>query len=103
MKEGDEREFLFLLQIARDAGGPGGVHADLDGLDGSIVCPEGCTFGTSVGALVPEVEGSLPPLSGRAVSAARACSFSTTASAVARSPRMVRTPAGDNILRTKYP
>jgi hypothetical protein len=37
-EEGDEREFLFLLQIARGAGGPGGVRADLDGLDGSFVC-----------------------------------------------------------------
>jgi hypothetical protein len=38
LEEGDEREFLFLLQIARDAGGLGGVHADLDGLDGIAVC-----------------------------------------------------------------
>jgi hypothetical protein len=37
-EEGDEREFLFLLQISHDAGGPGGVRADLDGLDGSVVC-----------------------------------------------------------------
>jgi hypothetical protein len=37
-EEGDEREFLFLLQIASDAGGPGGVRANLDGLDGSTVC-----------------------------------------------------------------
>jgi hypothetical protein len=38
LEEGDEREFLFLLQIARDAGGLGGVRVDLDGLDGSVVC-----------------------------------------------------------------
>jgi hypothetical protein len=37
-EEGDEREFLFLPQIARDAGGVGGVRADLDGLDGFVVC-----------------------------------------------------------------
>jgi hypothetical protein len=37
LEEGDEREFLFLLQIARDAGGLGGVRADLDGLNGSDV------------------------------------------------------------------
>jgi hypothetical protein len=64
--------------------------------------PDGRTFGTLVGALVPEVEGSLPQPSGRAVSAARVCSFSTAASAAARSPRTVRTPVGDGILRTKY-
>jgi hypothetical protein len=38
-EEGDEREFLFLLQIAHDTCGLGGVRADLDGLDGSTVCP----------------------------------------------------------------
>jgi hypothetical protein len=38
LKEGDERNFLFLFQIARDAGGLGGVHADLDGLDGTAIC-----------------------------------------------------------------
>jgi hypothetical protein len=37
-EEGDEREFLFLPQIARDAGGLGGIRADLDGLNGSAVC-----------------------------------------------------------------
>jgi hypothetical protein len=38
LEEGNEREFLFLLQIARDAGGLGGIHANLDGLDGTAVC-----------------------------------------------------------------
>jgi hypothetical protein len=38
LEEGDERDFLFLLQIARDASGLGGIHADLDGLDGTVVC-----------------------------------------------------------------
>jgi hypothetical protein len=65
--------------------------------------PNGCTFGTLVCALILEVEGSLPPSSGQAASAARACSFSTTVTAAARSPYTVRTPAGDDILRTKYP
>jgi hypothetical protein len=37
-EEGDEREFLFLSQIARDAGGLGGVRVDLNGLHGSAVC-----------------------------------------------------------------
>jgi hypothetical protein len=69
-------------------------------LTGTSSAPDGRTL---VGALIPEVEGFLPPSSGRAASAARACSFSTAASAAARSPRMVRTPAGDSILRTKYP
>jgi hypothetical protein len=70
---------------------------------GTPSAPDGCTFGTLVGALVLEVEGSLPSSSGRAASAARACSFSTAVSAAARSPHTVRTPAGDDILRTKYP
>jgi hypothetical protein len=38
LEEGDERDFLFLLQIARDASGLGGIHVDLDGLDGTAVC-----------------------------------------------------------------
>jgi hypothetical protein len=37
-EEGDEHEFLFLLQIARYAGGLGRIRADLDGLNGSVVC-----------------------------------------------------------------
>jgi hypothetical protein len=59
----------------------------------------GCTFG----ALAPKAEGLLPPPPGRVVSTARACSFSTAASAAVRSPCTLRTPAGDGILRTKYP
>jgi hypothetical protein len=39
LEEGDEREFLFLLQITRDASGLGGIRAELDGLDGDVVCP----------------------------------------------------------------
>jgi hypothetical protein len=103
LEDGDEREFLFLLQITRNASGLGGIRAELDGLDGDVVRPDGHTFSTLVGALVPEVEGFLPPSSGRAASVARACSFSTAASAAAWSPHTVRTPAGDGILRTKYP
>jgi hypothetical protein len=38
LEKGDEREFLFLLQIARDASGLGGIHANLDGHDGTTVC-----------------------------------------------------------------
>jgi hypothetical protein len=37
-EEGDKREFLFLSQISRDAGGPGWVCANLDGLCGPAVC-----------------------------------------------------------------
>jgi hypothetical protein len=40
LEEGDERDFLFLLQITRDASGLGGTHTNLDGLDG--VLPLGC-------------------------------------------------------------
>jgi hypothetical protein len=38
LEEGDERDFLFLLQITRDASGLGGTHTNLDGLDGATVC-----------------------------------------------------------------
>jgi hypothetical protein len=37
LEEGNEREFLFLLQIARNASGLGGIRAESDGLDGDIV------------------------------------------------------------------
>jgi hypothetical protein len=60
----------------------------------------GCTFGALEGALIL---GPLPSSSGRAISAARVCSFSTAARAAVRSPYTVRIPAGDGILRTKYP
>jgi hypothetical protein len=39
LEEGDEREFLFLLQITRDASGLGGIRAEPDGLDRDAVCP----------------------------------------------------------------
>jgi hypothetical protein len=39
LEEGDERDFLFLPQIACDASGLGGIHAEPDGLDGDAVCP----------------------------------------------------------------
>jgi hypothetical protein len=38
LEEGDERDFLFLLQIARDVSGLGGIPAELDGLDGTAIC-----------------------------------------------------------------
>jgi hypothetical protein len=71
-------------------------------LTGTPSAPTGCTLGNLAGVLVQEVKGSLPPSSERAASAARACNFSTAASVAGRSPRTVRTPAGDDILRTKY-
>jgi hypothetical protein len=39
LEEGDECEFLFLLQITRDASSLGGIRSDLDGLDGDAVYP----------------------------------------------------------------
>ena len=38
LEEGDERDFLFLLHIARDASGLGGIRAEPDGLDGDAIC-----------------------------------------------------------------
>jgi hypothetical protein len=37
LEECDEREFLFLLQITRNASGLGGIHAEPDGIDGDVV------------------------------------------------------------------
>jgi hypothetical protein len=62
------------------------------------------TLGALAGALAREDEGSDPSaLAAGARPAASACSFSTTAMVAVRSPYMVRTLAGDGILRTKYP
>jgi hypothetical protein len=103
LEEGDERDFLFLLQIARNASGLGGIHANLDGLDGVAVCSRWLHLRHLGRLLGTGSQGVPPPSSGRVVSAARACNFSTASSAAGRSPRTVRTPAGDGILRTKYP
>jgi hypothetical protein len=40
LEEGNEREFLFLLQITRDASGLGGIRAELDSLGGDAICPQ---------------------------------------------------------------
>ena len=61
---------------------------------------DGWTLGAFAGALGCEVEGSSLK---HAASAARACSLSTAATVAVRSPRTVRTPAGEGIFRTKYP
>jgi hypothetical protein len=37
LEEGDEREFLFFLQITRNASGLGGIRVEPDGLDGDVV------------------------------------------------------------------
>ena len=67
---------------------------------GTLSGSNGRTLGAFAGILAHEVDGSS---SERAASAARACSFSTAAMAAVRSPRTVRTPAGEGIFRTKYP
>jgi hypothetical protein len=86
LKEGDEREFLFLVQITRNASGLGGIRSEPDGFDGDTIRSGWLYLWRLGGALVLEVEGFLPPSSGQAASAARACSFSTAASAAAWSP-----------------
>jgi hypothetical protein len=103
LEEGDEHDFLFLLKIAHDASGLEGIRAEPDGLDRDIVCPKWLHLRHLSRRLGTGSRG-VPPLIIRAsASAARACHFSTAASAAGRSPRTVRTPAGDGILRTKYP
>ena len=67
---------------------------------GTLSGSDGRTLGAFEGALGFEVDGSS---SERAVSAARACCFSTVVTVAVRSPRTVRTPAGEGIFRTKYP
>jgi hypothetical protein len=44
-EEGDEREFLFVTQIPHDAGGLGGIHTNLDHLDGNILVVQGLHVG----------------------------------------------------------
>jgi hypothetical protein len=39
LEEGDEREFLFSLQITRNASGLEGIREEPDGLDGDVVRP----------------------------------------------------------------
>ena len=66
---------------------------------GTLSGSDGSTLGAFAGALACEVDGSS---SERAASATRACSLSTAATVAVRSPRTVRTPAGEGIIRTKY-
>jgi hypothetical protein len=40
-EEGDEREFLFAVQIFRYAGGLGSIHPDLNGLHGDTLFARG--------------------------------------------------------------
>jgi hypothetical protein len=46
LEEGDERDFLYLLQIARDASGLGGSPLSWIVLMGPPSAPDGCTLGT---------------------------------------------------------
>jgi hypothetical protein len=44
-EEGDEREFLFVAQISHDAGGLGGISAELDGLHRDTLIVQGMHMG----------------------------------------------------------
>jgi hypothetical protein len=44
-REGDKRDFLFVAQIPRDAGGLGGIHVDLDDLHGDVLTVRGLHTG----------------------------------------------------------
>jgi hypothetical protein len=37
LEDGDEREFLFVVHVARDVGGLGSIRLDLDGLHGDVL------------------------------------------------------------------
>jgi hypothetical protein len=44
-EEGDEREFLFVTEIARYAGGLGSIRVDLDDLHGDVLIVQGLHVG----------------------------------------------------------
>jgi hypothetical protein len=44
-EEGDEREFLFDVQIPYEAGDLGSIHPDLNNLHGDVLFAEGYTWG----------------------------------------------------------
>jgi hypothetical protein len=67
MEEGDEREFLFFLQITRNASGLGGTRTELDGLHGDVVHSRWTHLGRCLG---PEGRG-VPPSVIRASSLCR--------------------------------
>jgi hypothetical protein len=103
LEEDDERAFLFLLQIARYASDLGGVDADLDGLDGTTVCSRwlhlrhlGWHLGIGSRGVLPHVIQA----SGFCRQGVQPFNRCKRSGAVART---VRTPLGDDILRTKYP
>jgi hypothetical protein len=45
LEEGDEHEFLFIVQIPHDLGGLGSIHPDLDGLHGNVLTTRGLHMG----------------------------------------------------------
>jgi hypothetical protein len=44
-EEGDERKFLFTIQIPRDTGGLGSIRPDLSGLHGDVLFARGLHTG----------------------------------------------------------
>jgi hypothetical protein len=63
LKEDDEREFLFTVQITCNAGGLGGICSDLYVFTGTSSPPEGCTRGADDKPHWSELEGSWSQLS----------------------------------------
>jgi hypothetical protein len=64
LEEGDERDFLFLLQIARDVSGLGGISAEPDGLDRDVVCSSWLHLRHLGRRLGTESRGVPPPVIG---------------------------------------
>jgi hypothetical protein len=58
LEESDEREFLFLVQITRNASGLGGIRSEQDGFDGDTIRSGWSYLWCLGGTLVPEVEAS---------------------------------------------
>jgi hypothetical protein len=105
-EEGDDHKFLCALQIIRNMGSLTIFIPDLDGLYGDIFLGRGLHVGAKAEPHWHELggAGSWPPGSAAASgAAARAWSFSSAQAPMSRSPRILRTPLGDGIFRTRYP
>jgi hypothetical protein len=105
-EEGDEHEFLFAIQIIRDTDSRSSLSPDLDGLYGDIFLARGLHAGCGDRAALARARwrGVLAPGSPAASRAtAKAQSFCSAHAPASRSPRILRTPLGDVIFRTRYP
>jgi hypothetical protein len=105
-EEGDEHEFLFAVQMPCNVGGLGNICPNLNSLHGDVLFAEGCTRGADNEPRWRELEGARSGLPGPAAvscCAARDWSFSSAETPASLSPRILRTPLGKGIFKTRYP